>query len=75
MGADGAKGLLAMKANGAYTVAQDEETCVVYGMPREAARLGAALEVLPLQQIADALLSAHRLATFQASGRQSDTTV
>ena len=48
MGADGAKGLLAMREAGAHTIAQDEATCVVYGMPREAAQLGAAVEVVPL---------------------------
>lgn len=56
MGADGAKGMLAMREAGAYTVAQNEETCVVYGMPREAVKLGAAEEILPLDRIADALL-------------------
>lgn len=58
MGADGAKGLLAMREAGAYTVAQNEETCVVYGMPREAVKLDAAVDVLPLDRIADALLHA-----------------
>ena len=58
MGADGAKGMLAMREAGAYTVAQNEETCVVYGMPREAVKLGAAIDVLPLDRIADALLHA-----------------
>jgi two-component system chemotaxis response regulator CheB len=58
MGADGAKGMLAMKEAGAYTVAQDEATCIVYGMPREAVKLGAATDVLPLDQVADALLNA-----------------
>lgn len=56
MGADGAKGMLAMREAGAYTVAQNEETCVVYGMPREAVKLGAAVDVLPLDRIADTLL-------------------
>lgn len=56
MGADGAKGMLAMREAGAYTVAQNEETCVVYGMPREAVKLGAAVEVLPLEHVADSLL-------------------
>jgi two-component system chemotaxis response regulator CheB len=37
-------------------VAQNEETCVVYGMPREAVKLGAAVDVLPLERVADALL-------------------
>ncbi len=56
MGADGAKGLLAMREAGAYTVAQNEETCVVYGMPREAVKLDAAVDVLPLERVADSLL-------------------
>jgi len=58
MGADGAKGMLAMREAGAYTVAQNEDTCVVYGMPREAVKLGAVVDVLPLDGIADALLHA-----------------
>jgi two-component system chemotaxis response regulator CheB len=52
MGADGAKGLLAMRRQGAYTLAEDEQTCVVFGMPREAIRLGAATDIIPLPQIA-----------------------
>jgi two-component system chemotaxis response regulator CheB len=58
MGADGARGLLAMREAGAHTIAQDEATCVVYGMPREAARLGAAAEVAALGDVARALLRA-----------------
>ncbi|HEY4556411.1 MAG TPA: chemotaxis protein CheB, partial [Lysobacter sp.] len=57
MGDDGARGLLEMTRAGAETIAQDEATCVVYGMPREAARMGAARQVLPLQNIAAALLA------------------
>jgi len=57
MGTDGAKGLLAMHENGAYTLAQDEQTCVVFGMPREAVRLGAADDVLPIQRIPRAITS------------------
>lgn len=53
MGADGADGLLAMKQNKAYTIAQDEATSVVYGMPGEAVKLGAASDVLPLNEISD----------------------
>jgi two-component system chemotaxis response regulator CheB len=53
MGADGAAGLLEMKNAGAETVAQNEETCVVFGMPKEAIRLGAAKKVLPLNLIAN----------------------
>ena len=57
MGADGAQGLLRMKHAGARTIAQDEETCVVYGMPREAFRLGAVDQLLPLSSIAGAMLA------------------
>lgn len=52
MGKDGAAGLLEMRRAGAFTIAQSEATCVVYGMPREAAQLGAACEVLDLDAIA-----------------------
>jgi len=51
MGADGAKGLLNMKNAGAKTIAQDEASCVVYGMPKEAVEMGAADFVLPLNKI------------------------
>ena len=56
MGSDGADGLLAMRRAGARTIAQDEQTCVVFGMPREAIKVGAVEEVLPLSQIAPAVL-------------------
>lgn len=56
MGKDGAEGLLEMKNAGAYTVAQNEETCVVYGMPAAAVALGAADKVLALDKIAGDLL-------------------
>jgi len=52
MGADGAAGLLEMKNAGAETVAQNEDTCVVFGMPKEAIKLGAANKVLSLDKIA-----------------------
>ena len=52
MGDDGAKGMLELKEAGAYTIAQDENTCVVFGMPHEAIKLGGAEKVLPLQNIA-----------------------
>lgn len=55
MGRDGAAGLLALRQAGALTLAQDEASCVVYGMPREAAQLGAAAQVLPLDQFAPTL--------------------
>lgn len=57
MGADGAKGLLAMHEKGAYTLAQDEQTCVVFGMPREAVKLGAVDNVVPIQHIPEAIVS------------------
>jgi two-component system chemotaxis response regulator CheB len=56
MGKDGAEGLLEMKNAGAYTVAQNEETCVVYGMPAAAVALGAADKVMALDKIAGELL-------------------
>lgn len=56
MGADGAKGMLSMKEAGARTVAQDEATCVVFGMPKEAIKLGGVDKVVPLQKIADIAL-------------------
>ncbi len=56
MGDDGAKGLLEMKEAGARTVAQDEKSCVVFGMPKEAIKLGAADRVVPLEQIAGEVL-------------------
>ena len=56
MGDDGADGLLEMKQAEAFTIAQDEATCVVFGMPREAILRGAASEVLPLSLIPSAIL-------------------
>jgi len=56
MGKDGAKGLLAMKESGAYTIVQDEQSSVVWGMPGEAFKLGAATIVLPLKKIAEEAL-------------------
>jgi two-component system chemotaxis response regulator CheB len=56
MGDDGASGLREMKDVGAYTIAQDEETCVVFGMPHEAIKRGAVQKVLPLQEIAGEVL-------------------
>jgi two-component system chemotaxis response regulator CheB len=58
MGRDGAAGLLAMRNAGSLTVAQDEETSIVYGMPREASLLGAASRVLPLPEIGRFLANA-----------------
>ena len=56
MGNDGAKGLLELKESGANTIAQDEQSSVVYGMPKEAAKLGAANHILSLDQIAPYLI-------------------
>lgn len=58
MGADGAKGLLAMKNAGAQTIAQDEATSIVFGMPKEAIKLGAADKVLPLYNVAGSIIRA-----------------
>ena len=55
MGADGADGLAEMRKAGAYTIAEDESTCVVFGMPASAAKLGAVIEMLPLPAIAGRL--------------------
>ena len=57
MGKDGARGLLAMRKAGAWTIAQDEASCVVYGMPREAAQIGAAAEVVSLNAISQHILN------------------
>ena len=59
MGSDGAQGLLKLREAGARTIAQDEASCVVYGMPREAVKIGAAEWVLPLTSIGSALLQTH----------------
>jgi two-component system chemotaxis response regulator CheB len=57
MGDDGAKGMLEMKEAGAYNIAQDEASCVVFGMPNEAIKLGGVDKVLPLERIASTVLS------------------
>lgn len=57
MGQDGARGLLAMAEAGAHTIAQDENTCIVFGMPRAAISLGAARVVAPITRIAQHALS------------------
>jgi two-component system, chemotaxis family, protein-glutamate methylesterase/glutaminase len=63
MGRDGASGLLKMREAGALTIAQDQSTSAMYGMPQEAALLGAAVQILRLDEIA------RRLASLQANGR------
>ncbi|MDD2389804.1 MAG: chemotaxis response regulator protein-glutamate methylesterase [Desulfobacterales bacterium] len=57
MGADGADGLLKMRENGAFTIAQDEKSCVVFGMPKEAIKRGAVEKVVPLQDITQTALN------------------
>lgn len=57
MGDDGARGLLEMKNAGAYTIAQDEASSIVFGMPKEAIQLGAAEIILPLRKLASEILS------------------
>lgn len=68
MGADGAQGLLEMRKRGAYTVAQDEATCVVFGMPKEAIRMGAAEDIAPLHQMPE------RIVTFLRDGKRRTQT-
>lgn len=60
MGNDGADGLSAMHQQGATTIAQDEATCVVFGMPKEAIATGGVDDILPLHRIAPKALSASR---------------
>ena len=57
MGADGAEGLLEMKQAGAFTIAQDEASSIVYGMPAEAAKKGAACEIVSLDRIAGRIIT------------------
>lgn len=69
MGADGAKAMKAMRDAGSYNICQDEASCVVFGMPREAIAQGAAHEVLSLQRIAPALLERLRATVGTALNR------
>lgn len=56
MGADGAEGMKEMKNAGAGTIAQDEKSCVVFGMPKEAIKLGGVDKILPLDNIANEII-------------------
>jgi len=69
MGGDGAKAMRLMREAGSWNVAQDEASCVVFGMPREAIAAGAAHEVLPLQAIAGRLIERLRSTAGQATSR------
>lgn len=60
MGSDGARGMKMMQEAGSHTIAQDEHSCVVYGMPKEAVKIGAVDEVLPLNQIPQAIFDSLR---------------
>jgi two-component system, chemotaxis family, response regulator WspF len=60
MGRDGAKGLKSMRGKGHYTIAQDQATSAVYGMPKAAATLGAAVDILPIDRIAPRLIDTLR---------------
>jgi len=70
MGNDGAQGLKSMREHGWHTIAQDEESSIIYGMPKAAARTGAACEIRPLASIGPALM---QLATNFKAKRQSTT--
>lgn len=67
MGKDGAQGCLDIYQNGGFTIVQDEASSVVYGMPKEAYKLGAASVVMPYQEIADFLIS-----SFMGKGGEND---
>lgn len=71
MGDDGAKGLREMRDMGARTLGQDEQSCVVYGMPKEALKLGALEQVFPLDEIAQEIM-AYRKNQLAQAGYQSD---
>ncbi|ANT62171.1 chemotaxis protein [Salipiger sp. CCB-MM3] len=71
MGRDGAQGLKALREAGATTIAQDEASCIVYGMPRAARELGAAQSTLPLPEIGPALLRACAADAPSHCGRRS----
>ena len=58
MGSDGCEGMKKIKAAGGYSIAQDESSCVVYGMPKAVVEAGLADEVRPLNQIAEAIVDA-----------------
>jgi two-component system chemotaxis response regulator CheB len=69
MGKDGAAGMLEMKQAGAYNFAQDEATCVVFGMPKEAIAAGGVNEVVPIQEMAARVMN-HLAGTGHAAGRR-----
>lgn len=75
MGSDGALGMKALKAIGAKTIAQDEESCVVYGMPRAAAELGVVDRVLPLSRIPSALIESVQAMSTASIGERTPVNI
>lgn len=71
MGDDGARGLLEMRQMGSHTVAQDEETSVVFGMPKEAIQRGGAVRTLPLSKMAAEIVAFGRKTTASSLGTAS----
>ena len=67
MGVDGALGLMALRAKGHYTIAQDEASSAVYGMPKAAAAIDAAVDILPLGRVAAKLLDVFTIANERRS--------
>ena len=65
MGDDGAKGMREMHDSGAFTIAQDEASCIVYGMPGEAVKNGGVDKIVPLSDIAQTMINASLLRTKQ----------
>jgi chemotaxis response regulator CheB len=73
MGRDGAQGLQALRAHGCHTIAQDEATCAVYGMPKAAAALNAAVDILPLDAISGRIIDLMRTRPVKGAGRAALT--
>ena len=73
MGRDGADGMASIAAAGGITLAQDEASCVVYGMPKAAVALGAAQHILPLEQIAPALEALANSASISGTNRNGNS--
>lgn len=71
MGKDGAAGMLELRRAGAHTYAQDESSCIVFGMPKEAVTLGGVDEVMPLESIAGALLARLAYSRKAAKNREN----
>ena len=73
MGADGSEGMTALHSRGAFTIGQDERTCVVYGMPRACAEKGILNRTVPLDQVAAEIVRAMPKVTSAASGKALHT--